>query len=108
MEPVDETPRLGLRRLVAWEGLEQAGVALTGRIAQILRDGIGAHDRPAIVGNEDGQSSGRIQRYELRTPLPGPFLNEFGLDAAFAERKPDRPGERAEWIVQKCRHRVAK
>ena len=64
-----------------------------------------AHDRPLLVGDEDRQRSGGVQRDELRAPIPRPLFGEFGLDAALVEREPDRPGKRAQGIMQQSRHR---
>ena len=104
VEPVGEPPSLSSRRWLARERLEQPGIALIGGIAQIFGNGIGAHHRAMLIGDQYRQRPGRVQRHELLAPFPRPLLGELGLDPALGEGKPDRPGKGAERIMQQSRH----
>ena len=101
VEPINEPPHLGA--LFARAGKQGDGEPidrmLRELLGQVLRYRVSAAQQHAIVEFEHRQLARRIDRQELRPPLPGFFLDQIRLDAQVRKYDANRAGCRAEPVV---------
>jgi hypothetical protein len=92
-EPVHQAPHLGaFQRIVR----HQAALARhdAARLVEIFGDRMGAAERNARLGDEDGNGPGRVHRQKLLPAFPGTFFVQLRLNAIFGEQQADEPARR--------------